>query len=137
MYERPIPEKRRSNRSNVLLKATLETPSESLPVVLRNLSEEGALVRGFKLPEEGDHVLFHRQGLSVPSRVAWVCGGHAGIAFHFPLFPRELLRHVPDGSAEAPSILRKAPGVASRPLTSAERLLIQRWATDSAEASLD
>ena len=36
----------RSNRSNVLLNATVELPGESLPVVLRNLSQEGALVQG-------------------------------------------------------------------------------------------
>lgn len=128
-----ITEKRRSSRSNVLLKATLQTPEESLPVVLRNLSEDGALVRGFKLPEEGAHVLFHREGLSVPSRVAWVHYGHAGIAFHFPLFPRELLRHVPDADSK-PSILKKAPGVASRPLTLAERLMIQAWASEASDA---
>ncbi|MEJ7776939.1 MAG: PilZ domain-containing protein [Sphingomicrobium sp.] len=58
---------RRSSRSNVMLQATLEIPGASLPVVLRNLSQDGALVRGEDLPEAGTRVLFHRQGLSVPA----------------------------------------------------------------------
>ena len=36
--------------SNVMLKATLETPGGPLTVVLRNLSQEGALVKG----DQGD-----------------------------------------------------------------------------------
>ena len=94
---------RRSNRSHVLLKASLERPEGSVPVLLRNLCEDGALVRGQSLPEAGERVLFHRQGLCVPSRVAWVHKEHAGINFDSPLFPRELLRHVPPPCEAEPS----------------------------------
>jgi len=124
---------RRSRRSNVMLKATLEIPGDSLPVVLRNLSQEGALVQGEALPEAGTRVLFHRQGLSVPSRVAWSHCGHAGVEFEFPLFPGEMLRHIPSPQARPPALfLKRRPGLASKPLTEAERMLIERWATEGA-----
>lgn len=120
---------RRSRRSNVLLKATLELPGASLPVVLRNLSQEGALVQAEELPEPGMRVLFHRQGLSVPSRVAWAQANYAGIEFEFPLFPGELLRHIPPTPKKVPTPIKKRPGFAAKPLSEAERMMIERWAT--------
>jgi len=122
---------RRFRRSNVMLKATLEAPGASLPVVLRNLSQEGALVQGEDLPAEGVRVLFHRQGLSVPGRVAWSHAGHAGLQFDVPLFPRELLRHVPPPTPKPPPPpIKRRPGLGCKPLTPGERALIERWATE-------
>ena len=121
---------RRSDRSNVMLKATLELGDASLPVVLRNLSQEGALVAGETLPKPGTRALFHREGLSVPSRVAWAHCGHAGLEFEHTLFPRELLRHVPVPERKPPQIARR-PGFKPQPLSSAERQMIERWATES------
>ena len=129
MDESPPTQNRRSRRSNVLLKATLEIPGASLPVVLRNLSQEGALVQGDELPEPGMRVLFHRQGLSVPSRVAWAQCNYAGIEFEFPLFPNEMLRHIPPMPKKVPMQIKKRPGFAAKPLTEAERMMIERWAT--------
>lgn len=124
---------RRSRRSNVLLKATLESAGDSLEVTLRNLSQEGALVQGKRLPDAGSRVLFHRQGLSVPSRVAWAHAGVAGIEFDFPLFPRELLRHVPTrDEAPPPPPIKKRPGLGAMPLSEGERQLIERWACEGA-----
>jgi hypothetical protein len=124
---------RRHRRSNVLLKATLETHGGSLPVVLRNLSQEGALIQGEDLPEPGARVLFHRQGLSVPSRVAWAHCELAGLAFDFPLFPKEMLRHVPTPQPKSPPLeMKRRPGFTAKPLTSAERAMIERWATEGA-----
>jgi hypothetical protein len=101
-------------------------------VVLRNLSQEGALVEGETLPEEGTRVLFHRQGLSVPGRVAWTHCDHAGLQFDFPLYPRELLRHVPDYDRKIPALdIKKRPGFKAKPLTLAERMMVERWATES------
>lgn len=134
MEDARVTQQRRSRRSNVMLKATLEVRGGSRTVVLRNLSEDGALVRGEDLPEPGTPVLFHRQGLSVPSRVAWLHGEHAGIAFDSPLYPREMLRHVPEPEAKPPPDIKRRPGLASRPLSPAERMLIESWATESARA---
>ncbi len=119
---------RRHRRSNVLLKATLEVPGESLTVVLRNLSQEGALVQGDSLPPEGTRVLFHRQGLSVPARLVWAHDSYAGVEFDFPLFPREMLRHVPERQEKAPPPIARRPGFTAKPLTPGERALIEAWA---------
>lgn len=121
---------RRHCRSNVMMKATLEMPGASLTVMLRNLSQDGALIRGEDLPERGSRVLFHRDGLSVPSRVAWSHCGHAGLAFDFPLFPKEMLRHIPERQPKPELPIKRRPGLACKPLTAAERALIERWATE-------
>ncbi len=115
-----------------MLKATLETARGSLPVLLRNLSQEGALIKADDLPEEGTRVLFHRDGLSVPSRIAWSHCGLAGIAFDFPLFPKEILRHIPPRQPKTAVPFKKRPGLGAQPLTPGERALIERWATEGA-----
>jgi hypothetical protein len=121
---------RRHRRSNVMLRATLEMPGASLPSLLRNLSQEGALIKGEGLPEEGSRVLFHRDGLSGPSRVAWSHCGHAGLAFDFPLYPKEMLRHVPERQPKPELPIKRRPGLTCKPLTAAERAIIERWATE-------
>ena len=136
MDQSGITQNRRSRRSKVLLKATLEAPGSSLCVILRNLSQDGALVQAEELPEEGARVLFHRQGLCVPSRVAWAHCNTAGIEFDFPLFPREMLRHVPspDRKPVQPPPIQRRPGLGAKPLTASERMLIEQWATESPNA---
>jgi hypothetical protein len=115
-----------------MMKATLELPGWSLPVVLRNLSQEGALVKGDELPEEGSRVLFHRDGLPVPSSVIWSHCGHAGLAFDFPLYPKEMLRHVPERQPKIDLPIQRRPGLGAKPLSAAERSLIEQWATEGA-----
>ena len=122
---------RRSRRSQVFLQAMLDVAGASVPVVLRNLSCDGALVSGKELPEPGKPVLFHRQGLSVPSSVAWSHRGYAGIHFDSPLFPKELLRHIPATENKPPPDIKRRPGLAPQPLTPSERLILERWATES------
>ena len=122
---------RRSNRSNVMLTAILDAPGGSLEVVLRNLSQDGALVRADGLPDEGTPVLFHRQGLCVPAKIAWLHAELAGIAFDEPLFPKEMLRHVPPSGFKAPPPVKRRPGFTSKPLTAAEQQMIEEWAAES------
>ena len=123
---------RKSTRSNVLLTATLEVPGESLPVVLRNLSSEGALVQAERLPLPGTRVLFHRQGLSAPARIAWSHCGYAGIEFDCFLYPKELMRHVPSAQPKLPPLpVTRRPGLGATPLTAAERSLIETWAVEA------
>src|SRR5262245_51681357 len=86
---------RKTRRSNVLMSASLELSGTSLNVKLRNLSAEGALVEGDKLPVEGASVLFRKGDLSVAGQVAWANGRQAGINFAQELKPEQLLRHVP------------------------------------------
>ncbi|QIK77705.1 PilZ domain-containing protein [Sphingomonas piscis] len=79
----------------MLLAATIELGATSIPVKLRNLSEQGALIEGPRLPLEGSDVLFRRNELEVAGRIAWVSGKQAGIAFAAPLSTQDVLRNVP------------------------------------------
>lgn len=125
MEHSSIGQNRKSQRSNVLLAATLEVGGNQLPVKLRNLSSEGALVQADRLPQTGDAVVFCRNDLSVPSRVAWVDGAHAGIAFAQPLKPEEVLRNVPK-PRPAVAISHRRPGFHVR-LSEQEKRMLERW----------
>ena len=95
MDETSQSQNRKSRRSNVLMTASLELSGTSVPVKLRNLSADGALVQGDKLPVEGSSLLFRKGDLSMAGQVAWVKGRQAGISFEHKLNPDQLLRHVP------------------------------------------
>jgi hypothetical protein len=95
MDESSQSQNRKTRRSNVLMAASLELSGTSVSVKLRNLSAEGALVEGDKLPVEGASVLFRKGDLSMPGNVAWVKGRQAGVSFAQQLNPQQLLRHVP------------------------------------------
>ena len=68
MDQSNAPQNRKNRRSNVLMSASLELSGTSLPVKLRNLSAEGALVEGEKLPIEGASILFRKGDLSMTFR---------------------------------------------------------------------
>ncbi|WP_283938148.1 PilZ domain-containing protein [Sphingomonas brevis] len=101
---------RKNRRSNVLMSASLELSGTSLPVKLRNLSSEGALVEGEKLPVEGASLLFRKGDLSVAGTIAWVKGRQAGVSFTQRLDPEQLLRHVPAPRARVTPAFRR-PGL--------------------------
>ena len=86
---------RKNRRSNVLMSASLELSGTSVPVKLRNLSADGALVEGDKLPVEGSSIMFRKGDLSTAGTVAWVKGRQAGVSFAHKLDPDQLLRHIP------------------------------------------
>jgi len=114
MDQSNAPQNRKNRRSNVLMSASLELSGTSLPVKLRNLSAEGALVEGEKLPIEGASILFRKGDLSMPGNVAWVKGKQAGVNFAQKLNPEQLLRHVPAPRPRvAPSFRR--PGLKTKP----------------------
>jgi hypothetical protein len=117
---------RRSRRSKVLLAATLENVTTSLPVTLRNLSAEGVLVEGDDLPSEGVEVVFRRKDLCASGEVVWVNGRHAGIAFRERLQPEQVLRHVPQPQPKVMAKHRR-PGLSRRELTNEERRLAESW----------
>ena len=101
---------RKNRRSNVLMSASLELSGTSVPVKLRNLSAEGALVEGDKLPIEGASLLFRKGDLSMAGTVAWVKGRQAGVNFAQKLNPDQLLRHVPAPKARVTPTFRR-PGL--------------------------
>jgi hypothetical protein len=126
MDQSSINQNRRSRRSNVLLTATIEVGGEMLPVKLRNLSEEGALVEAKLLPAAETKITFHRNDLSVRGTVAWVGGNHAGIAFNRKLNPEQALRHIPQPQPKHRIDFRR-PGFSVRDFTPEQRKLIERW----------
>ena len=126
MNETTNGQNRKSQRSQVLLTATLEHGGGSQAVKLRNLSEEGALVESEKLPIEGTTVHFIRNDLNAPGRVVWVSGRYAGIAFSDKLDPAEVLRHIP---APRPKIQPRywRPGITTTQLNAEQRRLAESW----------
>src|SRR2546423_36522 len=85
---------RRSPRAKVFLAATLECADGILPVMLRDLSEHGALVESEGALSGDSEVWFCRNELRVHGYVAWVHGKQAGIAFSRALKAEVVLRHV-------------------------------------------
>ncbi len=110
----------------MLMAASLELSGTSLPVKLRNLSAEGALVEGDKLPVEGAQIMFRKGDLIVPGRVAWAKTRHAGISFSMKLSPELVLRHIPAPRARVKPDFRR-PGLKSGDLTEQERAYGERW----------
>jgi len=117
---------RRSRRSPVLLAAALELAGRTVPVKLRNLSEEGALVEGDDLPVEGSTTYFHRNELRLEGKVIWVQGRYAGVAFKERLAPEQVLRNVPKPKLRTATEFKR-PGFACRPLTDYERRMVEQW----------
>jgi len=137
MDESSMIKNRRSRRSPVLLAAAIEVAGDQVPVKLRNLSEEGALIEGETLPLEGSNTVFERNDLRVPGRVVWVHERYAGIAFDRPLNREEVLRHVPAPKPKTqPQRDFRRPGLACRPLSTYERKMLERWMTASPIGSL-
>jgi PilZ domain len=128
MDESNMMKNRKSRRSPVLLAATVEVLGRPVPVKLRNLSEEGALVEGDRLPLEGSTTFFERNELRLKGRVAWVQGRYAGVAFDQPLKAEQVLRNVPAPKPRA-QVDFKRPGLACRPLSNHERRMVEQWLT--------
>lgn len=126
---------RKSRRSPVYLAASVEIAGVPQPVKLRNLSEEGALIESERLPLEGTMTFFERNELRLKSRVVWVEGRYAGIAFARPLRQEEVLRHVPQPRQLVQGDFRR-PGLACRPLTAHERTMIEKWMVSSPQGNL-
>jgi len=112
----------------VLLTATIYVGGVPVAVKLRNLSEQGALIESERLPTEGSETIFERKELRLNSRVVWVEGKYAGVAFDVPLNREDLLRHIPQPkgrSRNEPDFRR--PGFACRPLSDYERRNLETW----------
>jgi len=126
---------RKSRRSPVYLAASVEIAGAPQPVKLRNLSEEGALIEAERLPLEGTTTFFERNELRLKSKVVWVQGRYAGIAFARKLRQEEVLRHVPQ-PRQVTQVDFRRPGLACRPLTPHERTMIEKWMVSSPQGAL-
>ena len=120
---------RQSRRSPVFLSATLDDEGRQVSVILRNMSEHGALVEGDWLPEEGAIIYFERKDIRVKARVVWAHDRYAGVSFNRELQREELLRSVPQPRAAKTGVDTRRPGFASKPLTATERKILNIWMT--------
>lgn len=117
---------RRSRRAPVLLAASIEVRGSPVAVKLRNLSAQGALIESETLPPEGATTFFSRKELRLKCQVVWVAGRYAGIRFNRELDRAEVLRHIPrPRETFQPDF--KRPGLACKPLTPAERKMVEAW----------
>ena len=126
MDESANPGNRRSSRSNVLLAATIELGGASIPVKLRNLSEQGALVEADNLPLEDSEIIFCRNDLRVLGRIAWVNNKQAGVAFAEPLSTQDVLRNVPQPRRRVHTDYRR-PALNPRTLSANEQAAMVHW----------
>lgn len=106
--------------------ASVEFAGASVPVKLRNLSKDGALVEAVTLPPVGTPVRFSKGELALSGHVAWEAGKRAGIAFDCPLDPEMVLRHVPQPNPR-PSQEYRRPGLRGQQLSPGERKLGEDW----------
>jgi hypothetical protein len=128
MDQSSITQNRRSNRSPMLLSAQIQVGGTEVAVIIRNLSAQGALIEGGKLPLVGSATLFRRNDLCVSGRIVWVENRFAGLAFDRQLEREELLREVPKPRQRFEPQFRR-PGLACRPLTEADRAMVAMWDT--------
>ncbi len=126
MDESEITQKRQGRRSHVLMAASIEAGGVIVPVKLRNLSAEGALVEAGRLPAINSPVVFRKKELTLAGRVAWVVDGRAGIAFDAKLDPEAVLRHVPSTKPQTKLDFRR-PGIRNSGLSAGERQLAKDW----------
>ena len=107
------PDARRGPRFRVLLVARLLTTSGERRVKLRDISAEGAMVEGDRLPAPGTDVMLRRGSLEQIATVVWSKDGRAGLEFDEPLTEAELWMQV-----DAPHLARAA--AAPAPLATAD-----------------
>jgi hypothetical protein len=126
-------DERRSARSSVMLAAIIQSGEAQLPVRVVNLSEHGALVQGDELPRDDVPVTFRCGGLQVAGWMAWVRPPLAGISFDCAVEPNDALQSV----RAAHMIIRdtrqkdfRRPGFRGNQLTSEERRIVQKWASE-------
>ena len=126
MDESSNSQNRRSRRSNVLMAAFVEYAGKSVPVKLRNLAKDGALVEAAVLPPVGTKVRFLKGELALSGHVAWKTGARAGISFDLPLDPESVLRHVPEPRQRL-ALDHRRPRLRGQKLTPGERKLAEEW----------
>lgn len=81
-----IDDARRDPRTHILLVATLYFDHRIVPVRVRNLSPQGALLEGVSLPPPGKAVVLRRGKLEAAGRVVRSTAGKAGMQFDHPIY---------------------------------------------------
>src|SRR5687768_4603362 len=94
IVEAAAPDARRAPRFRVLLVARLLTTSGERNVKLRDISANGAMIEGDRLPAPGADILLRRGSLETFATVIWAKDGKAGLEFDAPLTEAELWMQV-------------------------------------------
>ena len=76
---------RAEGRANVFLGAVLDSGAGSVPVRVRNISPNGALIEGPILPAPGARIRLARGTLHATGTLAWEAQNHAGVSFEEPI----------------------------------------------------
>ena len=127
----PRSDERRSARSKVLLKGTIDYESLRVTIRIVNLSDHGALVTGDTVPGEDTAVIFRCSGLETKGWIAWISPPHAGINFDEPVDAKSILPTSPSAANLITKDTRKLdfrrPGFRGDQLTPEERLIVDAW----------
>lgn len=123
-------DERRSPRNCVLLKATLDTGGARSPIRVSNLSRHGALALGDAFPAPGTDVIFRYKTLAIPSWIAWIGCGCAGVQFadsvETELFSRDASQDIIITKDKRVLDFRR-PGFRGNQMTPAEWAIVAEW----------
>ena len=84
---------RNSRRLRVLLAAEIESQGERRRAHLLNISESGAKLDADEVPNEGETVVLHREGIVASGVVSWVIDHRFGIQFDTPVDAALIAEH--------------------------------------------
>lgn len=121
-------DRRRADRSKVMLVAGLDRGGAEQTLRIANLSSDGALVLGSPGPR-GTIVRLRRGTLELTARVAWTGQTECGLTFDRPTDVTTMLRPISTPRHSTPRAARR-PGLKSVPLTDGERRFLEGWATE-------
>ena len=117
---------RRAKRARVLLACRLETSRGDLDARLRDLSQRGALVECRTVPPVGTELVFARNTISVPARVAWTAANRIGLEFAYPIDESEVLVQLRRTTVDQNQPRFRRPRL-GEDMTREERQAVQRW----------
>lgn len=123
-------ERRRNERSKVMLSVNIAGMSRAAEGRLANVSPDGACIVGMSL-SEGSAVLIQRNGRDLSGLVTWANGNQSGISFAEPLNLESMLRPIAAPRIKV-SYASRRPGLKCRPLSKADIAILERSATQGA-----
>ena len=124
----PVAGKRSAKRARVLLACRLQTATGEIDARLRDLSRKGALVECQKLPHVGSEVVFTRNSVSVPARVAWAGSGRIGLEFAYMIDEQEVLVQLKRTTIDQQQPRFRRPRLFGEEMTEQEKKLARMWA---------
>ena len=116
---------RAGERHRTLLCATIATTTNQYPIKLRDLSADGAMIEGDRIPHPGTDILIRRGALEMLATVIWVKDHRAGLKFEESLSDGEVWGQInpppPTSVAADPAVYR--PGFHGDQVKAEERAI--------------